>query len=269
MPEPVIIERVDPVASWPGIFLKVAEQSPPDAAVFAKGLAVTADEYADGLAAYRAENASDTEAKQHYSEAVRSDLALLGYVRDKGLMQDEVFRARARRVLRETLADLVAEWEGVNNVEVTEEEVAARYAAEPDRFRRPTSLTMRLILVPTLNDAEDARRRLDAGEAFADVAAAVSQHPSGPAGGQLPPFQRGTYAEPVEELAFSLKPGEVGQVETARGVYILQKVAEDAESVLPLEEVRGQIREELLVEKRAQARAAFVERIRAQDAPPE
>jgi parvulin-like peptidyl-prolyl isomerase len=65
------------------------------------------------------------------------------------------------------------------------------------------------ILVETEEEALDALARIEAGEAFEEVAAEVSIDPSAPKGGDLGWFGPGVTIESFEEMAFSLPVGEI------------------------------------------------------------
>lgn len=77
-------------------------------------------------------------------------------------------------------------------VVITEEDIETAYALKfGERFRA------RLILVPTLAQAEQAVARLNAGESFADVAGQMSIDPSSSRGGTLDPFSPSDARYPV------------------------------------------------------------------------
>ena len=84
--------------------------------------------------------------------------------------------------------------------------------------------------------------RLEAGEDFAELARVFSLHSSSQRGGRMEPFRRGTYSAALEDVAFDLRPGEIGTAETERGIFIVRKIADSSESVTPFEEVSDQIR---------------------------
>jgi peptidyl-prolyl cis-trans isomerase SurA len=72
--------------------------------------------------------------------------------------------------------------------------------------------------------AEDLLRRVRAGEDFSDLAREFSEDPgSGVQGGDLGFFSRGTMVPEFEEVAFSLKPGEISDlVRTKYGFHIIR-----------------------------------------------
>ena len=90
-------------------------------------------------------------------------------------------------------------------------------------YRHPTLYCARHLLVPTREEAEEARLRLARGEAFAEVARAVSQDPgSKEEGGDLGCAPEGTYVPAFEEALVRLRPGEVsGPVRTEFGYHLI------------------------------------------------
>ena len=84
---------------------------------------------------------------------------------------------------------------------------------------------VRLILVPSLQQAGVVRRRLEAGESFTDVAVAMSQDVSRAQGGLLPPISRhdDTYPKAIRDVVAALQPGQVSSpVSLEDGFAILQ-----------------------------------------------
>lgn len=70
---------------------------------------------------------------------------------------------------------------------------------------------------------EDIRKRTLAGEDFAALAVAHSRGPGADQGGDLGFFKRGQMAKEIDDVAFSLKPGEVSQpFRNNAGVHLIK-----------------------------------------------
>lgn len=244
---------------FPRLFLGDHEAESGEIALVVDGLAVTESEYLAGLEGQVAE--SGTPGAEDYDRQLRDELLILAYLRDDGIARDPAFEARARRLLRSQLAGLVLDQLVDQRIGVSDEEVRQRYEQQLDRYRQPQRVSVRLILVATSTEADDVMRRLQEGEDFAALASTVSQHSSRTTGGRLEPFSRGTYTTALEDLAFGLRTGETGTVSTNRGVFIVQKIADSPESIAPFEQVRAAIQNELLAEKRQNARREFLRRL--------
>lgn len=71
--------------------------------------------------------------------------------------------------------------------------------------------------------ADSARTAILKGKAFADVAKAVSDDPSGVRGGDLGTFMRGAMVREFEDVAFNLKPMDLSQPVRSRfGWHVIQ-----------------------------------------------
>lgn len=81
---------------------------------------------------------------------------------------------------------------------------------------------------------ESLRERILKGEKFSVLATLYSEDPgSAKNGGQLPPFGRGQTVPEFEEVAFSLKPGEISKVfETKYGFHFMEVLAKEGDRFL-------------------------------------
>ena len=111
--------------------------------------------------------------------------------------------------------------------------------------------------------AEQAMRRIRAGETFALVAREMSDGPTARQGGDLGYFRRGLMLPAIEQSAFSLKPGEVsGLIKTGSGYHIV--LVEDRRPIppKPLEEMREEIRNRLANDSIMKERENFLATLR-------
>jgi peptidyl-prolyl cis-trans isomerase SurA len=88
------------------------------------------------------------------------------------------------------------------------------------------------------------------GAAFDAVARQSSDGPTAAQGGDLGYFQRGTLARELENRAFAMRPGEVGDVvRTKQGFLILKVIEHEQAGVAPLKDVERQIEDQLYFQK--------------------
>ena len=160
---------------------------------------------------------------------------------------------------------------------VSDEEVAAYYRENPQRFSKPETVRARHILVKVEQGAdakakEEARRRaaliladVRKGQDFAVLAERFSEDPSGRnSGGDLGDFARGQMVPSFEAVAFTLEPGKVSDlVETEYGFHIIKVEARTPASTVPLDEVKDKIRAAILAQKRSEGAKKSVEQMRA------
>ena len=132
-----------------------------------------------------------------------------------------------------------------------DEEVATYYQAHPGEFESPETVTLRQILVPTLNEARDVRRRLlKDPHSFPALAQTLSRAPEASAGGLMGRFARGQLPAPLERAAFALAPGQISEpVPTPFGFHVLRLDEKQPSRPPTLEQSRDEIRSRLRREK--------------------
>jgi peptidyl-prolyl cis-trans isomerase C len=147
-------------------------------------------------------------------------------------------------------------------VELDEADITAYYNDNKDRFVNPETVRASHILIQTSPEDDETTRadalrriklvliRAQQGDDFAELAKEFSEGPSGPQGGDLGPFGRGQMVPPFEEAAFALEVGEVSEVvETSFGYHIIKLFEKNEQTVVPFEEARGFIEDQLRQEK--------------------
>jgi peptidyl-prolyl cis-trans isomerase C len=170
-------------------------------------------------------------------------------------MTEEGLREQLRRAV---LIDAFVETEVTPQIEITDDQARAFYEQYTEAFRVPESMRASHILIgvdpgASAETREAAKRKADEllarvreGADFAEVARAESSCPSAQQGGDLGEFGRGQMVAPFEEAAFALEPGDISEVvETEFGYHIIQGNGKTAAEVIPFEEVKARIVEQL------------------------
>jgi peptidyl-prolyl cis-trans isomerase D len=142
----------------------------------------------------------------------------------------------------------------LDKVTIAEKEISDFYELNQESFKNPKQIKARHILLKVSPDASESEetetkekalsllKRLKDGEDFAALAKKYSQDPAAPKGGDLGYFTRGQMVKPFEELAFSLKKGELGgPVKTQFGWHIIQVDDIKDATVKTFTEVRNHI----------------------------
>lgn len=81
----------------------------------------------------------------------------------------------------------------------------------------------RHILVPSEDQCNTLKSRIEAGEDFAEIAAQHSQCPSGRSGGALGEFSPGQMVREFDQVVFSGEIGKVlGPVKTQFGYHLIE-----------------------------------------------
>ena len=162
--------------------------------------------------------------------------------------------------------------------EVSDEELEKYYHDNEVRLTFPEQVRVRHILLTwkpmgTNDDRAAIRKqmapileRAHAGEDFAELAREFSDdYATRRNGGDTGLFQRGQMAPAFEEAAFALKTGEISDpVETSFGVHILRLEEHKEAYLLPLDEIREQLRDYIREEKMEAAVEQEIERLREQ-----
>jgi len=146
----------------------------------------------------------------------------------------------------------------MDKVTVTEQEISDYYELNQQRFKDPEQVKARHILfkvAPNASESEEGEAKEEAlailkrardGEDFSELAGKYSQDPSASKGGDLGYFNRGKMAKPFEDLAFGLKPGELGgPVRTKSGWQIIKVDDVKEATIKTLPDVRDEIMETL------------------------
>jgi peptidyl-prolyl cis-trans isomerase C len=160
---------------------------------------------------------------------------------------------------RDAVERLLAQ-EVVASVSITDERIRSYYASHGSELQSPETITLRQILVPTLNEARDVRRRLHKDRrSFEQLARTRSRSPEATNGGLMGTFERGQLPPDLEEAGFGLEPGQIGSiVETPLGFHVLRVDARTDAKERTLEECREEIRSELFREEYAAAVRRYV-----------
>jgi len=146
---------------------------------------------------------------------------------------------------------------------VSDAEVAQYQQDHADEFRRPETVTVRQILVPTENEARDMRRRLVRDPKSFDLLARTrSRSPEASTGGLMGTFERGQLPSELENAAFALPAGGTSDiVRSPLGFHVLRVESRQPAREEALDESASRIRNQLLRDKTAKAVRAFVQQL--------
>ena len=192
-------------------------------------------------------------------------------LKQQGLSRERVMQSIEQGIKVDRLVEQIV----AGAPDPTEEQIREHYEKHLEEYRIPEKANARHILVRTDGTAEgrdaarakleEIRERLDAGEDFAELAAAYSDCPSGrTTGGSLGWIQKGTMVEALDKALFDMEVGARSDiVESPLGLHLLEKVAAEESRPAPFEEVREKIRDFLRHVSRGNAIAAYVEELKA------
>ncbi len=160
-------------------------------------------------------------------------------------------------------------------VEISDAEIEAAYAADPESFRRPGQLTLSNIFRrhedPARPQATEAflrgiKQHFEAGETFDALAREVSHSETRLRGGQVGRVSEDDLPARLARVAFALGDGEVSEPVRVEGGAVLLYVQGVVDGVEPsLEQARGPLRRQLTTRRVEQA---IVERVAGREPPP-
>jgi peptidyl-prolyl cis-trans isomerase C len=142
----------------------------------------------------------------------------------------------------------------------TEAEVRSYFGEHEAELVRPERVALRQILVATLNEARDVKRKLAQDpKAFDKLARSLSKGPEAEAGGYMGAFEHGQLPAELEPPAFSLPEGGTSEpIESPLGYHVLRVDSRQAATTPSFEEASAEIRDRLARERRAAAERAYV-----------
>jgi len=180
----------------------------------------------------------------------------------RGLKDDPRIQARLRSLEQEFLADHLTFLELRERTTVTDEEVMEYFREHEEEYRYEYKVSH--ILVNTLEEAEEVKDLLNRNS-FSWVANRYSIDPVARRGGNLGYLTRGNMIPEFEKVIFDMEPGEVSDIVKSDFGYHIIKLIGARESLVQvgLGDVREQIMNNLMIEKRKKAYGDFLDALRS------
>ncbi len=146
---------------------------------------------------------------------------------------------------------------------VTDDELKKAFDENKDKLGSPEAVHLRHILVGTDAEAQDIVAKIKAGADFKALAREKSLAASGKAaGGDYGFVARGMLPAEIDDIAFSMKTGEIRIVPGPRGRHILQVLERRPAKTASFAEVKDDLRDMLLAEKIKKAAPEYLAELR-------
>ena len=208
--------------------------------------------------------ASHPQFRQQILEQVINGRLFAKYAEEMKMDETEEFQTVLNNARKDILASM-AIGDTVKGVEVTEEEVKKFYEENPQHFQKGASVSAKHILVKEEAKCQEILEMITSGaRIFEEAAQEFSTCPSGQKGGDLGEFGKGQMVKEFEDAAFSAEIGQVvGPVATQFGYHLIKVEAKKEAEAIAFEEVKEQIRRNLLSQKQNQAYSAKAAELKA------
>jgi len=182
---------------------------------------------------------------------------LISQLEQAGTTVAKVKEDLSEEIVRERL---IVESKGMK---VGDTELKTAFDANKDKLGKPEAAHLRHILTKTEAEANALVAKIKGGADFLALAREKSLAASGKAaGGDYGFVSRGMLPSEIDEVTFSLKPGEIKVIPGPRGWHILQVLEKRAPKTASFDEVKDDLREMLLAEKLKEASASFLLELR-------
>ncbi len=148
--------------------------------------------------------------------------------------------------------------------QVTDDELKELYERNKASFESPEAANLSMIFAKTKERAQEAMSRLGNGEAFADVARALSEHAlTAPRGGLVGMVPRASLPPALAEAAFTTEIGKYTQpIQTDDGYFILKVEGRTAATTKSFDDVKAALRERMAESKLQQTWVAWLKEAR-------
>lgn len=158
---------------------------------------------------------------------------------------------------------------------ISPDKVEAYYRQNVSKYSSPEEVRLSMIVLRPSDDASDnpvetkqamareIKAKLAEGADFAGMAQMYSDDSTGELGGDWGWIDRKTLNEKLNDVAFSLKPGELSDiVQIGDSFYIMRVEARKAATTKPLSELREEIGKKLFEEERIRLQEHWLEGLR-------
>lgn len=190
---------------------------------------------------------------QYYKDAYKTDEQFTAFLQQNDFTEDSFKEYQKNQaIVRYVQQDIV------KDIEVTDSDIETYYNENKDKYTEGAGAVVSHILVADENTAKEVKSKLDKGEDFATVAAQYSTDTGTKDNGGSLGFIEYSSTKYVKEFMDGfkdLKEGEISApVKSQYGYHIIKVTGvKTSDAVTPLDDVKEEIRSELLQQKQKDA----------------
>jgi peptidyl-prolyl cis-trans isomerase C len=132
------------------------------------------------------------------------------------------------------------------------------------KFKQPERVKLSLISTKDRQKADEALAKIKSGEKFASVAEAMSEDQYRVLGGDLGYQHRGKLLPEIENVAFSMKIGELSGIINAEGLWFIIRLEDKkSEQQMTFEESRDKLKKDLESKREKELNDKWMEQLKA------
>lgn len=182
---------------------------------------------------------------------------LVSQLEQAGTSVAKVKEDLSEEIVRERL---IADAKGIK---VSDDDLKKAFDTNKDKLGQGEAVHLRHILIKDEKEAADIVAKVKGGADFTAIAREKSLAASGKAaGGDYGFVSRGMLPPEIDDVAFSLKPGELKIVPGPRGQHVLQAVEKRAAQPAVFADVKDDLREMIMADKIKDASQPFLLELR-------
>lgn len=190
--------------------------------------------------------------KKVVEELINQEMLLLD-AKENNFQDEEKFKEELEK-FKEGLLKQYAVNKILMDVQVSEDEMKDYFEKNRQMFDQQESITSSHILVDTKEEAEKIIKEIEDGKTFEQAAGEFSSCPSKAQGGNLGESTRGKMVPEFEDAAFAMEVGTISEpVKTEFGYHIIKLNDKKEAASSEYEDVKEQVRSQLLGQKQQQA----------------
>lgn len=217
------------------------------------GNTITTDDFKaeiDKLPPYLKPMVQSEEGKKELLDSMIVRQIILEQAKKDGVDKDKEVSDRMEDLRKRLIVETYLKKKVEKEAQISDQEMKKFYDENKDKFKAGDQVKASHILVKTEKEASDILAQLKGGAKFEDLAKKFSTDSTASKGGDLGWFPKGAMVPEFDKVAFSLKEGEMsGIVKTQFGFHIIKVTGKRPAGITPFEEVKEQIKSNLLPAK--------------------
>jgi len=187
--------------------------------------------------------------KRFIDELVKKEMLYIE-AKKRGLYKNKEFERKVEEFKKITLINDLLKKETDAVSKVTEQDMKDYYEKNKGEFMMTNQVRLSHIIVKTEGDAKKVYERLQKGEDFGHIAAEMSiDKATSKSGGRLGAFKRGDLMPEIEEVAFSLRKGEVSMPIRIRDGFQILKVTDAKGPIAEFEKAKEFIKQSIIAKR--------------------